>query len=55
MATVSQAGNTYLRLENREALSARWGSAPDQQCAIRYAPVNPESTKALNYVSAVCK
>ncbi len=55
IATVSQAGNTYLRLENREALSARWGSAPEQQCAIRYAPVNPESTKALNYVSAVCK
>ncbi len=55
IATVSQAGNTYLRLGNREALSARWGSAPDEQCAIRYAHLNPESTKALNYVSAVCQ
>lgn len=55
VATVSQAGNTYLRLENGEALSARWGSTPSQQCAIRYAPVNAHSTKALNYVTAVCQ
>nr|WP_282610794.1 FimD/PapC C-terminal domain-containing protein [Pantoea ananatis] len=55
VATVSQAGNTYLRLENREALSARWGSSPDEQCAIRYAPVKAQTTKVLNYVNAVCQ
>jgi len=55
VATVSQAGNTYLRLENNESLSARWGSAPDEQCAIHYAPVNVKSSKALNYVTATCE
>lgn len=55
VATVSQAGNTYLRLENQESLSARWGSAPDEQCAIRYAPVDVKPTKALSYVNAVCE
>jgi len=55
VATVSQAGNTYLRLENREALIARWGSAPSEQCTIRYAPVNAQSKKALSYVTALCQ
>ncbi|MGC0784000.1 UNVERIFIED_ORG: outer membrane usher protein [Pantoea allii] len=55
VATVSQAGNTYLRLENREALSARWGSAQDEQCVIHYAPVNATPVKALNYVTALCE
>jgi outer membrane usher protein len=55
VATVSQAGNTYLRLENREALSARWGSAQDEHCIIHYAPVNATPVKALNYVTALCE
>jgi len=55
VATVSQAGNTYLRLENGQALTARWGRAVDEQCGIRYMPVNPKSTKALNYLTAVCQ
>lgn len=55
VATVSQAGNTYLRLENRQTLTARWGSAPDEQCTIRYTPVDTQSTKALNYITAVCQ
>ncbi|WP_252988406.1 fimbria/pilus outer membrane usher protein [Pantoea stewartii] len=55
VATVSQAGNTYLRLENGEALTARWGSAAGEQCAIRYTPVNMRSSKVLNYVTAVCQ
>jgi len=55
VATVSQAGNTYLRLENRQALTARWGNAPDQQCVIRYASVNAASAKVLSYVTAVCQ
>lgn len=55
VATVSQAGNTYLRLENREALTARWGSAPDEQCTVRYSPVNTQSTTSLNFVTAVCQ
>jgi len=55
VATVSQAGNTYLRLENGEALTARWGSAAGEQCVIRYAHVKLRSSKALNYVTAVCQ
>lgn len=55
VATVSQAGNTYLRLENRETFTARWGSAPDEQCAVRYSPVNTKSATGLNFVTAVCQ
>lgn len=55
VATVSQAGNTYLRLENGEALTARWGRAASEQCAIRYTHVNEKSLKAINYVTAVCQ
>lgn len=55
VATVSQAGNTYLRLENREALTARWGSAANEQCSVRYTPVNTQSAKALNFITAVCQ
>lgn len=55
VATVSQAGNTYLRMENREALTARWGTGADAQCSIRYAPLDDKPSKALSYVTAVCQ
>lgn len=55
VATVSQAGNTYLRLQNHEPLTARWGSRPEEQCAIHYAAVNATSAKALTYLNAVCQ
>jgi len=55
VATVSQAGNTYLRLENRAVLTARWGSTSGDQCDIRDVPLNVKSAKTLNYITAVCR
>ncbi len=54
VATVSQAGNAYLRLQNGTPLTAHWSQSKADSCEIKYPPVQANPDKVLIYVSATC-
>ncbi|WP_232002154.1 fimbria/pilus outer membrane usher protein [Shimwellia blattae] len=53
---VNESGQVYLSgLEGAGALTVMWGTAPDQQCTVRYRLPAGAEQKPINHIKAACQ